>query len=108
MATDILAGITDKSSKADMLKKLNELADIIRGTERKKAGRLSEIEARVKAKYRPGDVPDLHNVIIAATVEEWEETVEFLEEWEELLPTALARVGGRELLGPKAEESAKK
>lgn len=108
-ANDLLGDITEKSTKADMLKKLNELADMVRSHEKKRTGRLGEIEKRVREKYKPGDVPELHNAIVSATVEEWQTMVDFLGEFEDILPAALARIrqGGTLLLGPKAEEEGK-
>lgn len=102
-AADPLEGITEKTTKVDMLKRLNELADKLRGYERKRTGRLAEIEDRVRAKYKPGELPELHNVIISATIDEWADVIDFLEQFEDLLPLALDRVraGGRILLGPK-------
>lgn len=97
---DPLEGISDKSTKADMLKRLNEVADRLRGIEKERTGRLGEIEARVRAKYKPGEVPALHNVVFTGTDAEMKEAVVFLEEFEDVLPTALQRLrqGGRELL----------
>ncbi len=103
IATDPLEGISEKSTKSEMLRRMNELADLVRGHEKQRTGKLAEIEDRVRAKYKPGDVPELHNVILSATIEEWADAIDFLENFEDLLPTALARVrqGGRLLLGPK-------
>ncbi len=106
-ATDPLEGISEKSTKAEMLTALNKLADKLRSHEKQRTGRLAEIEDRVRTKYRPGDVPELHNVILVATIEEWADAIDFLENFEDLLPVALSRVrqGGRILLGPKDGEA---
>jgi hypothetical protein len=97
---DPLEGISDKTSKADMLKRLNELADKLRDIAKARTGKLGEIEARVREKYKPGEMPELHNVVFTATDDEMKEAVSFLEEFEDVLPTALARLrqGGRQLL----------
>jgi hypothetical protein len=103
---DALTGISEKSTKEEMLKRLNELADRIRDYERARTGKLGEIEQRVREKYKPGDLPELHNVVFSATQNEMEQAIVFLEEFEDVLPTALARLreGGRRLL-TEVEES---
>lgn len=97
---DPLEGITEKSPKAKMLERLNELADRLRDHGRERTGRLAEIEARVRDKYKPGELPELHNIVFTATDDEMKEAIVFLEEFEDVLPTALARLraGGRNLL----------
>lgn len=93
MATsDVLEGVSEKSTKAELMTKLNELADKVRGYERKRTGKLGEIEKRVRAKYTPGDIPELHNVVFASTLVEVKETKAFLDEFDDVLPLALARL----------------
>lgn len=104
---DLLDGIDANTTKAVLLERLNQAADLQRAQTRQRTGRLAEIEQRVRAKYKPGDMPELHQVIISASSEEWQHVVEFLGEWDEpgasLLPTVLARIllGGKELIEQK-------
>lgn len=104
---DPLEGITDKTTKAEMLKRLNDVADRLRGIERERTGKLGEIEERVRAKYKPGDLPELHSIVFMATDPEMKESILFLEEFEDVLPTALQRLrqGGRLLLNDDQQDS---
>lgn len=89
---DPLEGISEKSTKAELMQALNTLADKVRSHERKRTGKLGEIEKRVHAKYKPGDIPELHNVVFSSTIEEVKETKAFLDEFDDVLPLALARL----------------
>lgn len=102
---DPLEGVTTKTTKEDLMDRLRKAAAVIRRQDRKKKSRLQEVEERIRAK---GSVqPELLiKVICSATEEEWQATVEFLEEFEgtasdNLLPVGLQRLvqGGRVLLG---------
>lgn len=109
---DLLDGISASTSKATLLERLNQAADLVRAQGRQRTGKLAEIEARVRTKYAPGDdIPQLQQVVLSATTPEWQLAVEFLGEWEgpdgeSHLPVVLQRIlaGGRVLL---EEEGAK-
>jgi hypothetical protein len=106
-ASDPLDGISEKSTKSQILEAANKLADKVRGYERQRTSKLGEIEKRVRSKYKPGDLPNLHNVIVTSTEEEWKDVIEFLDEFDDVLPVALARIheGGKLLLhGPDHED----
>lgn len=95
---DPLAGISDKTKKADLLERLRRASKELRGYQKGEETKLKAIEERVKKKKGP--TTDTRQVIAAADLDEWKETVEWLDQWEDYLPALLARLrrGGRELL----------
>lgn len=82
------------------MERLRKAAAALRRQDRTTKARLQEIEDRLRAKGAV-QTEDLKQVIVSATEAEWNESIEFLEEFEELLPVGLKRlvVGGRVLLG---------
>lgn len=97
---DPMEGVTSKSTKEDLMERLRRAAAALRRADRSQKARLQEIEERLRAK---GEVTQEHLkfVIVGATEPEWQDSIEFLEEFEEMLPIALQRqvLGGRVLLG---------
>lgn len=110
---DVLEGISRRSTKDQMMGRLEEASTIIdrlrsklAKDERARIKKTREIETRVREKYAARPQEPLQNVIVSATTTEIKETVEFLGEFgPELLPTPLQRllIGGRVLLGESAE-----
>jgi hypothetical protein len=104
MATkDPLEGVTPKTTKEELMGRLKDAAAAIRKGDRQHKADLQAVEDRIRAKYA-GTAHEhevLRQVIISATTEEWKESVEFLEEFTDLLPVPLQRLvmGGRVLLG---------
>lgn len=88
---DILAGITEKSTKAELLSKLREAARRLAGREDDRIARMQELEERVRAKFA-GNTPDLRSVTIMGTPEEYTEMVDFLENFEDIMPVAMHRI----------------
>lgn len=102
----LLEGITERTTKADMLKRLREGAKKLAGYEDQRVARMQEIEEKVRASLKP---VTLKKVIITSTPEEWKDAAAFLEEFEGYLPSALARIqeGAREAAGLTTSDSAK-
>lgn len=98
-AWDPLEGVSAKTTKDDLMARLRKAATALRKEDRTRKSGLQEIEERLKAK---GQVPrdNLRQVIASATISEWNETIQFLEELEAYLPVGLQRLlmGGKVLL----------
>lgn len=86
-----LEGITERTTKAEMLKKLQEMAAKLQVKDAENVGRLHEIEERIRAKRGPTNY-DLRTVLVTGSAEEYEELINFLEDFEDLLPPMLMRV----------------
>lgn len=91
----VLEGVTEKTTKADLLKRLRQAAKKLAGYEDERVARMQEIEEKVRASLKP---VTLRTVMISSTPEEWQEAVDFLENFDGFLPSWLARVreGARE------------
>jgi len=87
--SNLLEGITPKTTKADLMDRLRKGARKLAGYEDERVGRMQEIEERVRATHKSPD--DLRQLIVLATNDEWKETLEFLNEFEDCLPSPLAR-----------------
>lgn len=85
----VLEGINDRTSRADLLKRLREVAKTIVAMEDERIARMQEIEEKVRGQ---ANVVDLRKVIVSATPQEWRESEEFLSNFEDYLPSTLARV----------------
>src|SRR5690349_2766038 len=97
-------GITDTTSREELLERLRKAATALRVGDRQKKARLQEIEDRLRAKGAANGADQLR-VIATGSEAEWTEAIEFLEEFDDLLPPMLSRlvVGGRMLLDQKAK-----
>lgn len=97
---DPLDGVTTKSTKDELMERLRKAAAALRRQDRESKSQLQQIEDRIRAKgaVKP---ETLKQAIVSATEDEWVAAVEFLEEFDDLLPTALQRlvIGGQVLLG---------
>lgn len=85
----VLDGITQKTTKADLLGRLREAARKIGVYEDEAAKRMQEIEEKVRSALKP---VKLVTVMCSSTPEEWKEAVDFLENFEGYLPSSLARI----------------
>lgn len=85
----VLEGVTTKTTKADLLSRLRKAAKQIAGYEDENAKRMQEIEEKVRSSLKP---VTLKTVMISSTPEEWQEAVDFLENFDGYLPSSLARV----------------
>lgn len=114
---EILEGITPRSTKQEMLDRLQEASKMLEGLRSKltkqesdRLSKIQEIEARVRAKWESRPTEPVQNVIVSATISELEDTYQFLSEFgEELLPVPMKRllIGSRVLLGkPLADDPA--
>lgn len=101
---DPMEGVTTKTTKEELMERLRKAAAALRKTDRSQKAVLQEIEDRLRAKGAI-NTADLRQVIVSATDQEWNESIEFLEEFEDILPVPLKRlvIGGRVLLGQIAE-----
>lgn len=85
----VLDGITERTTKADLLGRLREAAKKISGFEDENAAKMQELEERVRASLKPTSVKTL---MVSSTPEEWTEAVDFLDNFDGYLPSSLARV----------------
>lgn len=85
----VLEGVTPKTTKDDLMKRLRKAAKQIAGYEDENVRKMQEIEERVRASLKP---VELRTVMISSTPEEWTEAVDFLENFDGYLPSSLARV----------------
>lgn len=99
-AYDPLEGVSAKTTKDDLMERLRRAAALLRREENQKKKRVAEIEDRLRAKYDGQTNEPLKSAIVSQTEAEWKELVEFLEEFEDLLPVGGLRIvqGGRVLL----------
>jgi hypothetical protein len=87
--TDVLEGISQKTTKADLMDRLRKAARRIGVLEDENVKRMQEIEEKVRASLKP---VKLVTVMCSSTPEEWKEAVDFLENFDGYLPSSLARV----------------
>lgn len=100
---DPLEGVTTKTTKDELMEILRKTAALLRRGENQKKKRLAEIEDRITKKREAAGTTtqELRQAIFSMSDPEWTETIEFLEEFEDLAPVGVQRliVGGRVLLG---------
>lgn len=89
-STNVLEGITEKSTKAQLLDRLRDAAKRLAGQEDARVAKLQEIEERVRAKYTATNT-DLRQVLCTATKQEWQEIIDFFENFGDVLPPVLKR-----------------
>lgn len=85
----VLEGISQKTTKAELLDRLRKAAKKIGVYEDEDAKRMQELEEKVRATLKP---IKLVTVMCSSTPEEWKETVDFLENFKGYLPSSLARI----------------
>lgn len=99
---DVLAGIDPKkTTKKELLDRLDQAAGIIFGFRRQKVTQLQELEASIRAKHAAHQRDPLMQIIVQGTDAELREAIEFLHDFDDLLPATLERLvaGSRVLLG---------
>lgn len=99
-AYDPMDGVTSKTTKEELMERLRKAGAAIRRGDRQRKAALQEVEDRIRAKGVQPQV-ELQQVIVTATEDEWKQAIEFLEEFDDLLPIPLQRlvVGGHALQG---------
>lgn len=106
--TDILEGVNEKSRRADLFGRLREaskriakLEDAATKAERKsndeRVAKMQEIEERIRSSFQRADV-DLRSITLMSTEAEFAELIDFLENFEDIMPIAMHRL----LAGAKA------
>jgi len=103
--TGLLEGIGPKTNKADLLKRLQDLAKQLGKQQDERVTKLRKIEEKVREKHT-AKRHDLRQLMVTSPAQEWQETIEFLDEFvddstgETILPMPLIRLrdGARELL----------
>lgn len=97
---DPLEGVTAETKKDELMERLRRAAAMLRREDNQNKKRVAEIEDRLRAKYDGQSREQLKSAIVSQTEAEWKELVEFLEEFEDLLPVGGLRIvqGGRILL----------
>lgn len=85
----VLEGVTAKTTKDDLLKRLRKAAKLIAGYEDENVARMAEIEEKVRASIKPVTVK---TVMCSSTPEEWNEVVDFLDNFDGYLPSSLVRI----------------
>lgn len=87
--SNLLEGINDKTTRAVLLERLRLAAKEQAAAQDERVKRMQEIEETLRGQMNP---VALRKVIVSATTEEWAETVDFLENFQDYLPSTLARV----------------
>lgn len=114
MAEDLLEGITGKTTKSDLMERLQkaakELGERREAMDNDRETRLREIEERVKKKRSSIKREALRRLYVSDTVEAWKDTKKFLDEFgSDLLPDTLVRVlQGADAIVEEAEKNGKK
>lgn len=85
----VLEGVTAKTTKDDLLKRLRKAAKLIAGYEDEHVARMQEIEEKVRASLKPVEVK---TVMCSSTAEEWGDVVDFLDNFDGYLPSSLVRI----------------
>ena len=88
---DLLADVTAKTTKAQLLGKLREAVRRLHGREDERVGRMQELEEKVRARFT-GVEPDIRSVTVMCTPEEFVEMSDFLDNFEDIMPMALHRL----------------
>lgn len=105
---DYLAGVTQKTSKAELIDRLEKATEVIREQHRNEASRLRQIEQRVRRTWagRKWTGGDLMQVIVQGSEDELKEAVEFMADLEDVLPPTLQRllIGARTLIDQPTEQ----
>lgn len=87
----LLGGLNEKSRRSDLFSKIRELAGMIHQQDDQRLGRLQQIENDVRAKYE-GTAQPLAQLHVSNTHEEWDDVIDFLDNFEDMLPHGLTRV----------------
>lgn len=87
----LLEGVTTATTKAQLLDKLREADRQLQGVQDARVGQLQELEERLRAKFQAAR-RDTRQILLVADVDELTTAIDFLENFEDLLPSALARV----------------
>lgn len=86
-------GITTKTTKAEMMERLNKLADMFESQQKKDRNKLAKMQKDLRKKWAGrATQSSLLSVVLSGTDEEWKETLEFLEDAQELVPEPLRRL----------------
>jgi len=98
--SDLLEGVDENTPRSVLIAKLRTAAEQLFRKQDERVGRLQEIEERIRREWAPTDV-QVTQVIATSSNDEWRQAVDFLDNFEELLPIALVRVhdGARMGLG---------
>jgi hypothetical protein len=98
--TGLLDDIDERTPRAKLYAKLRELAAIVSKKDDEKLKRFQKLEEDVRRRYA-GKQLNLVQVIATSTDEEWGDAVDFMENFDDVLPVALFRVydGARSALG---------
>jgi len=106
--TDLLEGITANSPRSELFARLRDAAGRLLKQQDKQVGELQKIEERVRRKYSNRNVA-LVQIIATSTEDEWDDALDFLDNFEDMLPVALYRVydGARTALDRQPSPPAK-
>jgi hypothetical protein len=85
----VLEGVTTKTTKDDLLKRLRKAAKLIAGYEDANVAKMQEIEEKVRSSLKPVTVK---TVMCSSTPQEWAEVVDFLDNFDGFLPSSLVRI----------------
>jgi hypothetical protein len=89
--TDLLEGVDESTPRNVLLARLRDAAGLLFQRQDAKVARLQEIEERVRRDFA-GTQANLIQVLATASDQEWREAVDFLANFEGLLPVALLRL----------------
>lgn len=98
--SSILEGVDENTPRSELLKRLRDAADDLFKRDDARVGRMQEIEEDVRRRWS-GREANLVQIIATSTEEEWGDAVDFLANFDDIIPVALFRVydGARSALG---------
>jgi len=112
---DILADVTTKTTKAELIdklrsavKRLNVMEDEVTKKDRiatdERLQKMQEIEENIRQHFT-GATPDLRSITLMSTEDEFTEMIDFLDNFEDIMPVAMHRLlaGARAVTGQSPE-----
>lgn len=98
--SSILEGVDENTPRSELLKRLRAAADDLFKRDDARVSRMQEIEEDVRRRWS-GREANLVQIIATSTEEEWGDAVDFLANFDDIIPVALFRVydGARSALG---------
>lgn len=98
---DVMEGLNTRTTKGELMDRLERASGIINRLRGKEVKRTAMIEERVRAKWSgKGSAQPLFQLLVQGTETEVQEAVEFLADFEDIVPHFLQRVqsGAKALL----------
>ena len=106
MTTDPLEGVDENTPRAELLRRLREAAKERFQAQDDRVAKMQQIEEDVRRRWS-GREANLVQIIATSTEEEWGDAIDFLANFDDIIPVALYRVydGARSALGRDNENT---